>query len=1312
MLTSGSLASTRLGSGAATNQAQRQLELSQYIENQTRIAENQEPTTAPLVPYGDVETAVTLARNNKPRTQNWPESPYYTSLDGDWNFFWALNHQVAPEMPPEDTDDWDAISVPNPWQIEGYGHVSYDVFLTSWQGYTPPNVPTNFNPTGNYQKSFSVPEDWLEDRQTFLRFDSVKAAFFVWVNGQYVGYNQGSMTPAEFDITPYLQEGTNTVSVQVFHWCDGSYLENQDMLRFAGIYRSVHLYSTPTTHIRDVFANGTLDGNYEDGQLSVDAEVANYDGQLPSGYAVRATLFDASGQRIGDTRRAVGAAPTKNLLGGMTGTATRTVSLSIPVDDPNTWSAENPYLYVLGLELLDDAGNTCEVLVDSVGFRTVEITGQQSQQVLINGEPVTVKGVNLHDHDPHHGRTTPVDSIRAQLEQMKRFNINAIRCSHYPRDPDFYDLCDQYGFYVCDEANVETHYLLAPSSPLSAVPSWEEAFLDRFRRMIKQNKNHPSIFMWSTGNEANTGQAHLAMAAYQKANDPSRLLFHQPNQPDGEAPFADVSGPRYSAPSGIRDMAESQQENRPIIMGEYCLAAGNTLGAPFQAYWDIIDEYPQVQGGFIWQWSNQAMEWPLRKATDKSGNGNDGLLCGNPKLASGVQPGETALRLSGLEDWVELYRDPSLNITGNRLTLELWVKPERIDPEHPRPKEATNPFLVKGEQYGLQAQGGRVLEFYAKIDGQRQSVSAPVPSNWTGEWHHVAGVYNGRELKVYIDGTEQNTASASGTIDHGHHPVTIGRGPRSVRMRTSKAEIDRVRIYDHDREFPQSPARLRRTHGSKAAANLWLDFDSIDRDGSFRFRGKPQTFWQLTGISFGPSEEIMPSLWEAKKVHEPVTVAASDLENGKINIRNDHRFTNLSEFDTVLSLQADGEVLERTVRQVSVPPGEERVVTAPFDRPESTVADECFFTIRVLRREATTWAPAGHEVAWEQLELPTEKPTRSAVNAEKLPNLQVTDETTHVTIEGPKFAYSLDKQLGTFDSLEFRNQQLVERGPLLNVWRAPVISDHGLLHQQSEVAATFGERSLAGDTSHAWRDAGLDRLAQTVDAVKVKKRSDSVVEIMIEAFTSGPGSSYGFETVYVYRVLGNGTILLAHRVTPEGSLDAPYLPKVGLQLELGEQFDTLAWHGCGPHETYPDRKRSGKVGAYTQAVTETTTPYRLPQDNGNKAAVRWTSVTDGRNNGLQVSGLSDLNVSTDPYENVDRASYQQQLQKADNVTLNVDHVISGVGTGLVGKPARYQIPTGETQRYVVGFRPWSRSASTLNVTRDRYPFISEMMDSL
>lgn len=536
---------------------------------------------------------------------DYRSSENFLSLDGIWSFRWAATCDQKPEGFYEESYDvsgWDEMPVPGNWELHGFGMPIYTninyVFPKN-----PPYIDRAYTSVGAYRRTFTLPEKW-SSRRTILHFEAGVTAMYIWVNGEKVGYSEVTKSPAEFDITEFVREGENTISIEAYRWSDGSYLEDQDFWRLSGFDRSVFLYSTADVRVRDMFVNGDLTADYRDGIFTADVELQNL-GKKPFSGTLSITLLDADGKELlRSTRKAQ-----------IKADGTATLKFSRKVADVELWSNETPYLYTTLVTLRDNQQNIVEATSCRTGFRKVEI---RDAQLLVNGKVIEVNGVNIHEHDPKTGHVVSRERMIEDIRLMKMFNINAVRMSHYPQSTLWYDLCDQYGLFVVDEANIESHGMGAfmqdpydESQHPTFRPEWYNAHFDRVKRMMERDKNHPSVIIWSMGNESSNGPVFYDMYDWLKQRDPSR-----PVQYEQAAEFrnTDIVCPMYpDFNRGMREYAERTDVKRPYIMCEYAHAMGNSLGN-FQKYYDVIRSSRHMQGGFIWDWVDQGIE-----ATDDLG---------------------------------------------------------------------------------------------------------------------------------------------------------------------------------------------------------------------------------------------------------------------------------------------------------------------------------------------------------------------------------------------------------------------------------------------------------------------------------------------------------------------------------------------------------------------------------------------------------------------------------------------------------------------------------------------------------------------
>ena len=638
---------------------------------------NREPARAYFIPFGQTQGDRML------------------SLNGEWRFRWTKTpDERVRDFYRVDYDDsqWAILPVPANWEVNGYGT---PIYVSAGYPFKidPPYVTrepkkdwTTYeerNPTGQYRRTFTLPAGWAAtvpggspsgNGQTFLRFEGVMSAFYVWVNGQRVGYSQGSMEPSEFNVTPYIKKGENQIAIEVYKYSDGSYLEDQDFWRFGGIHRDVLLYHTPDVRLRDVAVRASMDG-----VLQINPQFSVYNGETGDGYRLVATLFDGTRPVGIDSVAAAEVLDLQHKAARMNEWYPQRghrkfARMEMKVENPRLWSVEHPNLYTLCLQLQNADGKTVESVTQKVGFRTIAIKGGQ---LLINGLPIKIRGVNRHEHDPYTARVMTEERMLQDLRLMKQANINAVRLAHYPNCPRWYELCDSMGMYVMDEADCETHGL---RGTLASTPDWGDAFLDRAIRMAERDKNHPSIIFWSLGNESGYGPNQAAMSAWLHEFDPTRPVHYEGAQGNPDPSTVDVISRFYprvmqeylnpGIPEGsdqeraenarwerLLEIAQREGDHctwvgsdggpRPVLTSEYAHAMGNALGN-FKEYWDEMNSNPRMLGGFIWDWVDQgiALNEKLEMSNEKwFGIPKDAVLYGGD---FGDKPNLNAFCMNGI----------------------------------------------------------------------------------------------------------------------------------------------------------------------------------------------------------------------------------------------------------------------------------------------------------------------------------------------------------------------------------------------------------------------------------------------------------------------------------------------------------------------------------------------------------------------------------------------------------------------------------------------------------------------------------------
>ncbi|WP_367319919.1 glycoside hydrolase family 2 TIM barrel-domain containing protein [Streptomyces sp. HUAS ZL42] len=1180
-----------------------------------------EPPHTTLMPYATVAQALAADRTR---------SPYRLSLDGKWKFAHADrpdDRDADFHRTDLDDSDWDTIPVPSVWQLHGhdfpiYVNITYPYWGPNGLGEEPqpPSAPTRYNPVGQYRRTFTVPRDWA-GRRTFLHFEGVKSAHYVWINGELVGYHEDSFTPAEYDITPHLRPGTNQIAVEVYRYSDGDWLEDQDMIRVSGIFRSVHLYSTPAVHLRDFKLDTPLSDDCTAAELSVTASVRDYGGSGAGRYSVETQLYDARGH-------AVWSRPLQQTVDLGAGDET-TVQAAKAVPEPKLWSAEHPYLYTAVLRLRDPAGTVIETLSHRVGVREFAL---KDGLMRINGKPVSFRGTNRHEMHPDRGMALTRADMVEDIRIIKRMNMNSVRTSHYPNNPQWLELADQYGLYLVDETNLETHGIRGEYPGNHA--DWTRACVARAQNMVHRDKNHASVVIWSLGNEAGGGSTFVAMHDWIRSYDPTRVIQYEG---DDRPAISDIRSEMYDSPSRVEARAKDTADTRPYVMIEYSHAMGNSNGN-FKKYWDIVRRHDVLQGGWIWDFVDQSLSWPTptRKLLTETG----------PRALRGeiVAPSGTIDRAEGVLGATLFARDASLDLTGS-LTLEAWVTPH-VTGYH-------QPILAKGDtQYALK-QTNKTLEFFIHGGGQWVSAGWALPDGWTGTEHHIAGVFDADAgtLTLYVDGTVRATRTTTRRPSSNTAPLGLAVDADNF-TREFSGTIRRARVYARALSAAELSSDSRGP--GDEGVRFWFDAATV---GLAEKRPGERTFFAYGG-DWGDNpndgnfvaDGIVTAdrghtgkAAEIKRVYQAINATGT---SGAVTLTNEYLFTNLREFDASWSVVADGKVVQRgrlTRDQLDVAPLAGKEITVPVRLPASPAPGaEYFLELSFTTKEPTKWAKAGFEVARAQLPLDAGSPAVTPVPLESVPELTYDDSDTSVSVTGDGFSVTVDKRSGTITSYEAGGTRLITSGPVPNFWRAPTDNDRG------------NGQHVRNQT---WRDAGAGR---KVTGVGVRALRDRAVEIKVSG-TLPTATESTYTTTYT--VFGNGEIKVDNTLHP-GAANLPYIPEVGTLLFLPGRLERLHYYGRGPEENYWDRRDGTDVGLYSGTVSGQWTPYIRPQENGNRTDVRWAALTGRDGTGLLVSGepLVEINASHFTPEDLSvGARHDYQLTPRDEVVLRVNHRQMGVG---------------------------------------------------
>ena len=1238
--------------------------LSDYIENLAVFEENQEPGRAFNIPERNL------------------------SLNGTWKFQYYESPADVPTdffAPSFNDRKWGTIEVPSNWEMQGYGQAvfrnvsspftllppaatmdryrkayedpntseSIREYLLARMGgsLTPPpfavSIPQvpEFNPTGAYRTVFTLPRDW-KGEQVFLRFEKVASASFVWVNGQEAGYNEGAQEPAEYNITQYLKPGKNTLAVLVLKYSDGYYLEGQDYWRLAGIFDDVTLYASPQARIWDWQVITDFGPDFRDSDLRVAVDVRGFDVQA-DGYTVKAHV-SRNGVRVAE----MAADPF-----GIGPDSFRTVHLAAEVKSPEKWTAETPALYDLEMTLSDASGQVVDRVRKCIGFKKTEI---RDGVFYLNGQPVKLSAQCSHMQHPTLGHAMTEEVVRRDMEILKQFNFNAVRTSHYPPVNEYLDLADEYGLYIIDETGDESH----ASEYVSTMPEFTEMYRERVRRMVLRDRNHACVLFWSAGNESGEGMNIAEVVKEGKSLDPTRFWMYGGNAE--KHPAEDIVGPRYPVPLEHEiGYGLDTSDLRPSFMDEYLSVAGNGGGA-MDDFWEVIWRYPRLLGGAIWDFVSPGLLEPVRELRDKSPNAVPAHIMGRAKLVKG--PTGKALDLNKEDQWVHLYRADALEIGGDRLTLTLDVFPRRFN--------VSGGYLItKGDnQFGIRQIRDERLDFYLD-NGKKQVLSAPLPAGWEGKWHNVTATYDGTEMRLWLDGTLAASKPMTGAIRNLPLSVCIGRSEDGCGQDTNvyicDALIDNVGVFA-EAFAPGSfdPSR----------AALWLDFEE-ETDGG--------TFWTYgigarTYGSIWPDRTPQPEMWQMKKSTQPLSFRLLDPEQGTVEVWNRSVFLNASHYRTTWTLTADDEIVATGEMPLDVAPSGRAVTRIRLPHPEAVPGKEYRLTVSSSLAKDEIWAPKGHEVSWDQFEL-----KEWNVPAKPRPVSGKASLTGGYVVSGDGFSYRFDSVSGELVSAVVDGKEMLSEPLKLNVWRAPIANEVDGWNGSSAGRIQSAGYSAIGQTSQIlaahYYLAGLDRMASLPVSVAAREAGNDVFvevrtlallgseDMQLDAYIAGRSYS-GFEETWFWKVAGDGTLTLHHKVNPQGRMPA-WLPRLGLTLRLDKSLKQVDWHGRGPQASYPDRRSGYRLGIWHSDVDAMYEPYLMPQDYGLRMDTRWVRLTDASGSGLEFSmdqpfAFNAYDCSTD---NLTKAVYQFDLQRGGDITLNLDYATSGLGCTARGIFDAYRV---------------------------------------
>ena len=1290
------------------------------------------------VVYDSVEKAIKGAKDYDKAASKYVQ--FLTGKDqADWSLVVLQNQALAQGDAYKNfyktdykatTNDWKTnLQLPCSWTRQGFDFSIYTNVTMPWQSkydsnVSAPNAPANYNPVGLYRKTFKVTDDMkAANGRVYLSFQGVESSYYVYVNGKEVGYSEDSYSPHSFDITDYLTtDGSdNLLAVEVHKFCDGTWMEDQDMYYDGGIFRDVYLYSAPLVHIQDYKVETDLDENYENATMKLNVTVANASKAAAEGYKVDVRLYDQDGKMfVNDMTMDLDTVPAAD---GDTDGSVSTAGSKL-VLSPELWSAETPNLYTMVLSLYDSkTGTYMGSVSQQLGFREIEFTkskvdtngnrtttDSEYKPITINGKQLLLKGTNRHDTDPEYGKYVPHETQKEDIKLMKQYNLNALRTSHYSNDEYLYYLCDKYGIYVMGETNLESHALMNQGEKQA---NFKNLAMDRTVTAFNRLKNRTSIVMWSTGNENYySSSASYAngmfydLIWYFKNNDSTRPIHSESS--DGNN-GTDMRSNMYPSVDTLYSRAAA---NMPYVLCEYDHAMGNAVGN-LKEYWDAIRSSDNMLGGFIWDWVDQSRMLSLDNlpkayvVTDKK----DGVT-GSASISSVNENPESGALTSKSANGYALFESDKYNeaLSGNgkSFTVEVICKPASDG--------ADKVLIAKGDhQFALKTNSSKQLEFFAYYNNSWNSVTAKKPDNWVGNWHQVVATYDKGAIKIYCDG--ELVGSGNGNTTIASSSVALGVGCSADNGRTFDGEISMGRVYSRALSLEEIKAQNSTTPAITEKSDdvlLWADFSGLTVDES----SKPYDYYaekdahanlysdEIKGSFYGyggdsgespndnsfcvnglvsPDRDVQPELYEVKYQYQSVWFTADDsrLLGETIDVYNENNFLNLNDFDVKWTLTEDGKEIgsgKLSAEDTNIAGRESGSIKVPYraSMPEEKKAGaEYYLNLSVQLKEDTEWAKAGHEVAYEQFQIPAEvTKVEPTINT----NVTVDDSAEDVIkVSGTDFSFEVEKATGTLKNYVYKGETLLTSGPVPNYWRGILNNDNGNYDGNWK---NVNKNVTASDIAVGTNDAGQKTIRVTLASA----------------------SQANLKQTMVYTVDGSGAVTVDATVDATGTSLGRYI-RIGTVMELPEGYENVEWYGNGPVEAMWDREDFATVGRYSNTVSGMFYPYLDTQDTGTVTGVKWISVTNpSAKSAMAIAATDTVEASALHFtvDDLDQAQHPYELTKLGSTILTVNYRSQGTGNKSCGQDtlSAYLLPNNKAYTYEYTMVPYTtKDSDPMDVTR-------------
>lgn len=1213
------------------------------------VADKTLPIRSYFMPYQNKESALEY---------DLDQSNRHMSLSGDdWKFHLVNSpSQVVEDFHnyKYDETNWDQIKVPSSWQLEGYDFPMYSNQRYPWgssDGSNIPNIedinygdlvngkaPTAYNPVGHYLTKINLDDSMKnDDNKLVINFEGVESVFYVYLNGEYIGYSEDSFTMHEFDITEAAKVGDNELAVLVYRWSDGSLFENQDFIRLAGIFRDVSVFSKPKAGTLDDFFQNVefQNGAYEDVKVKVDLKGTE-------GSSVDVSILDHDNKLVGNT------------------TASMNSEAIVSVDQVNQWTDENPYLYNLVMEVKDASGKITEVVSKKIGMREIEKktftegVSKGKDTYTLNGVPIVFKGVNRHELSPENGRAVPEEIIIRDFELMKQNNVNAVRTSHYPNAVRFYELADEYGIMIMDETNLETH------QGGSWIPKNHEEFrypaLHRMQQVFEQNKNVTSIVSFTLGNESNYGSmptnddtyAFRIMADwYHERDKQGRPLV---NERDNREGIVDARSTMYNSPGGDEGALRSN-DRRPYLSVEYAHAMGQSLGF-YKEYWDVWERYDHAMGGFIWDWADQSPLWDLPENVTTT----DTI-----SKAVGTIQGET--RADGdktiLNGSVH-YKDGNLaEFTGKDQTFTLATRVKLSG-------FSGNQSLINhgDNQYFLRMQNGK-LEFVIKNGGAWESLATEaLPKDLVDKYVDIAVTYDKGNTEITLDGVVlaekklgNNISKEDGSLLSIGKDMKLGRKffgfteqfaifndvldtESNTLAQLVEKNVDKVVVQQTFEEenitreaMDVSKGIVPDREGGRyhAYGGDW-GLDEYNNDNNFLNNG-------LVSSERNPNSEVQ----QMKFVQQNASFSNFDKEAKTVLVKNKFSDSNLNEFDITMTLEEDGTIVE--TKDISIDLGPRSNKTIDLDYSTELKEDSQYFiNISVKTKDAPFWAESIHEVAHDQINLQDIDKSDHVAFSKDMPAMEVVEDTDSVTVKNDDFSIKLNTVTGSVDSYIYKGKELLAAPMHMNFYRPGTENDNAT--------------GAWAPAEKQWRDAHIGK----EHIIDINSDREDVTIITIDSTLKN-----GAEVIENLMIYGDGRLVIDQNLKkPNGGQFSQPLLAVGRMIPMKDEFEHMEYFGRGEEDNYLDRDDGYPVGIYTSEINDDSVgDHTFVNEAGNKTGVKWAALKnkDASRGFLVKSDQIDLDVQGQKFDQLDMhdSSHPYELNRLDQTNYRINMKTAGVG---------------------------------------------------